>query len=325
VNFIVESKQQDFDCLAEIETTGFRLSCRNRNYKFLYVISKMRVVDLDRPSNEIKIIAWNPNGIRALVNNNLPEIKRMLNMYDPDIVVWNETKGNENVQDATQRLMDEKLPGYRWYWNNSSQRAGTHGVAIMLKPSVNVLSVDYGLHDWQKEPEGRVITIELNEIYIVGVYVVNVGMNEVKRTDYKLEWMARLVLHCEKLKVLNPHKKIIITGDMNVAPCDIDIHNPKTNKNSAGFTAEEKECFQWFLHQGWVDLFRQKYPLKVAYTYYHTRTNARARGAGWRIDMALLDKTSFDKLEHGCDDFEFETLEEFYGSDHVPIYLKLKL
>jgi len=279
-----------------------------------------------QPSNSgLQLIAWNPNGLHKRYSANSIEIKRLYREYDPDIMIWNETKGNDAKQDKMQKLVDSVTPGLKWYWNNSVV-PGRFGVAISIKPHINVLSVDYGFYETTKESEGRIITLELEKCYIVGIYAVNAGEKDLKRLQYKQEWIVMLHLHLEKLKKSNPHKAVITMGDMNIAAENLDIHNHKRNQKSAGFTKEEREIFMWFKEQGWVDIYREKYPQKVEYTFFNTRSNAKARNAGWRIDLAMIDKQSFDKLNIKDDTIiDCKILRDFDGSDHVPILLKITL
>ena len=273
-------------------------------------------------NNSLKIIAWNVNGVRAVANKNPNEMKRLIKDNDPDIVIWNEIKGNESMQVATQKLMDETIPGFKWYWNNS-ERPGYAGVCISIKPHINVLSVDYGLNSVKKESEGRILTIELEKCYVVGVYVVNAGEKDLKRLQYKLEWMANLALHLDDLKQKSPHKAVILMGDLNIAPMNVDIHNPKRNQKSAGFTQEERDCFEWFKQRGWVDVYRSKYPNSVEYTYFSIKARAKERNAGWRIDLTILDQASYNKI--GVQNIDSRILGDYNASDHCPILLDILL
>lgn len=260
----------------------------------------------------MKIIAWNPNGIRSLFQKNPKEIKTLVEKYSPDIVIFDETKGNEKTQDKTEKLC--QLPGYKWYWNNS-QTPGRHGCAIAVKMDVPVHKVSYGFGsdvDTPPEPEGRLITLHLERCIVVGVYVVNAGST---RLQYKLEWNKKFETYINTLKGFG--KPVIVGGDMNVALENIDLCNPASNKNSPGFTIEERNSFRSLLATGWTDTFRDKYPNTVKYTFWNTRQRARERNVGWRIDYFLIDSEHKDLVEDAV------ILDEYIGSDHCPILVTL--
>ncbi|MDG7050481.1 MAG: exodeoxyribonuclease III [Nitrososphaerota archaeon] len=270
------------------------------------------------PLCSLSIIAWNPNGIRALMDKSSGEVKRLLAEHDPDIIIWNEIKGNRSKEQEIKTTVNKVMPGYQWIFN-CAEKAGRHGLAIAYKPNIEILSSSLGFAGHEREKEGRIITLELHKCFVVGIYAVNAGMQEVGRLDYKVEWLVTLLAHIKKLKEVNPNKAVIIMGDWNVAPNDIDIHNPKRNQHSAGFTIEERTTFKFIQDHGWIDVYRTKNPDRVQYTFWDAKSKQRERGSGWRIDLAVIDKESYEKLQH-C---ESEILDTFMGSDHCPISLNL--
>ena len=273
----------------------------------------------DEPKNEneimeqkdLRIVAWNPNGIRALLNKNSDEVKRMISEKNPHVVIFNETKGNEKMLKDMEKSVQTCFSTFNWYWNNSLT-PGRHGCAVGISQDMDVISVNYGFGDGQKESEGRLITLELNNYIIVGLYAVNAGTN---RLDYKIEWMAKLTHYLEQLRTNHPTKMIIAAGDWNVAPEEIDIHNPKGNQKSAGFTKEERDCFRNFLAKGWIDVFRQMFPKQVAYSFWNTKFAARKTNKGWRIDHFVINSSDFGNVMN-CE------ILDHLGSDHAPIFLQ---
>ena len=265
-----------------------------------------------------RIVAWNPNGIRALCDKNGKEIKRLITEYDPHVVIWNETKGNSKKQDEMTKKLKENMPGYSFIWHNS-QTAGRHGTCLAHK-GIEIISTDLNLYG-NPENEGRIITIETKKCFIVGLYVVNAGMENCSRLKYKLEWMAKLTLHLEALKKKDPTKMVIAMGDWNIAPTEKDIHNAKSNEKSAGYTKEERDCFSWLMKRGWIDVYRLKHPDERKYTFWNAKSNARSRGAGWRIDHVIVNQSAEQLLgTANC-----EILDGFMGSDHCPIYFDIEL
>lgn len=272
------------------------------------------------------IIALNPNGIRAYFKNSIVEVKRMIKEHNPDIIIWNEIKGNENKQNEMQKQVDEVMDPkiFHWYWNNSERALGRHGLCISMKKELVPLvkSVSYGFKfEQNKEPEGRIITLEFEEFSVVGIYAVNAGAQKCDKLHYKQEWLAKLMIHCEMLKGGengNPLKGVIVMGDWNIAPKDVDIHNPTKNQKSAGFTKEEREAFQWFMDRGWCDVFRLKHPYDVKYTFWDSKFAARQKGAGWRIDHTVVNK-EFSLEKATC-----EILDDIQGSDHCPVMFQFE-
>jgi len=289
-----------------------------------------------RQNKQMTIIALNPNGIRAYFRNSGAEVKRMIAEHDPDIIIWNEIKGNEGQQKEIQGNVDVVMEGtnkveegkrkWNWFWNNS-QKAGRHGLCISVKSELakDVKSVRYGFcFEDEREPEGRIITLEFEKFFVVGIYTVNAGMSSTNRLEYKLEWLAKLAIHAEMLRDSRREGSsgpcsVMIMGDWNVAPENIDIHNPAKNQNSAGFTKEEREAFKWFMNRGWIDVYRHKYPNEVKYTFWNAKFAAREKGVGWRIDHVVVNQ-EFAGLENSV----CEILDDVTGSDHAPVMFQFE-
>ena len=259
-----------------------------------------------------QIIGINPNGIRAYLNNAADEVKSFCLKYNPDIILFNETKGNQDKHDKEiAPLASKTLPGYLWIWNHG-KRPGYAGTAIAVKPNIQIKNIDYGFGDGEKESEGRLITLELENCFIVGLYGVNSGSN---RLDYKIVWLTKLISRLEQLKSLG--KPVLAFGDWNVAPQPIDVHDPIGLKDCAGFTIEERTCFNQMLNLGWIDVFRYLHPNQVGYTFFSGRSKKQG---GWRIDHIISDANS---IKSGKLKFEyFDILTQDGGSDHVPIVAK---
>lgn len=209
--------------------------------------------------------------------------------------------------------IDLELEGYHQYWNYAEKK-GYSGTAIFTKEKP--LSVSYGLGIEEHDKEGRVITLEFENFYMVTVYTPN-SKNELARLDYRMVWEDAFR---DYLKVLDEKKPVIVCGDLNVAHKEIDLKNPKTNLRNAGFTEEERSKFTELLNAGFVDTFRYFYPDEVgAYSWWSYRFNARAKNAGWRIDYFLVSNSVKDKLE------DAKIHSEVLGSDHCPVELKINL
>lgn len=250
----------------------------------------------------MKFISWNVNGIRACLTKGFAERFREL---DADIFCLQETK----CQEGQVKL---ELDGYDQYWNYANRR-GYSGTAIFTKKKP--LSVAYGIGVEEHDKEGRVITLEFEDFYFVTVYTPN-SQRELQRLSYRMEW-ERDFLHY--LLTLQKTKPVICCGDMNVAHQEIDLKNPKTNRNNAGFTDQERACFTKLLESGFVDTFRYFYPdLEGAYSWWSYQFHAREKNAGWRIDYFIVSQSLKERLEgaaiHG----------DIMGSDHCPIELLLK-
>ena len=250
----------------------------------------------------MKLISWNVNGIRACVQKGFLDFFKEA---DADIFCIQESKMQEGQ-------LNLELEGYHQYWNYAEKK-GYSGTAIFTKQEP--LSVQYGIGVEEHDHEGRVITLEFEDFYMVTVYVPN-SQDELKRLDYRMQWETDFLTY---LKKLEEKKGVIFCGDLNVAHKEIDLKNPKTNRRSAGFTDEEREKFSAVLDAGFIDTFRYFYPdLEGAYSWWSYRMNARARNAGWRIDYFCVSESLKDRLA------DAKILSDVMGSDHCPVELNLK-
>ena len=249
----------------------------------------------------MKFISWNVNGLRACVGKDFEAQFKTLNA---DFFCLQETK-----MQAGQ--LDLQFDDYQSYWNYAEKR-GYSGTAIYTRHTP--LSVTYGMGIDAHDHEGRVITLEMNDFYLVTVYTPN-SQDELKRLDYRMTWEDDFKTF---LLALDARKPIIVCGDMNVAHQEIDIKNPKTNRRNAGFTDEEREKMTVLLDNGFTDTFRFMYPEEVTYSWWSYRFKARERNTGWRIDYFLVS----DRLKPQIADAKIHT--DILGSDHCPVELDLK-
>ena len=250
----------------------------------------------------MKFISWNVNGLRAIVKKNFSEVFEAL---DADFFCLQETKLQEGQ-------IELDLPGYHQYWNYAEKK-GYSGTAIFAKEPA--LSVRYGLGFEEHDTEGRVITLEYPEFFLITCYTPN-SQNELRRLDYRMTWEDAFLAYLTELKQQKP---VILCGDLNVAHKNIDIKNWKTNQKSAGFTPEEREKFSTLLAAGFTDTFRYFYPdAEGIYSWWSYRFNARKNNAGWRIDYFVVS----DDLNERLLDAKIHT--DIIGSDHCPVELDLK-
>ncbi|EJF49066.1 exodeoxyribonuclease III [Enterococcus casseliflavus] len=250
----------------------------------------------------MKFISWNVNGLRAIVKKNFSEVFEAL---DADFFCLQETKLQEGQ-------IELDLPGYHQYWNYAEKK-GYSGTAIFAKEPA--LSVRYGLGIEEHDTEGRVITLEYPEFFLITCYTPN-SQNELRRLDYRMTWEDAFLAYLTELK---QQKSVILCGDLNVAHKNIDIKNWKTNQKSAGFTPEEREKFSTLLAAGFTDTFRYFYPdAEGIYSWWSYRFNARKNNAGWRIDYFVVS----DNLNERLLDAKIHT--DIIGSDHCPVELDLK-
>ncbi|MEW9077776.1 exodeoxyribonuclease III [Terrisporobacter glycolicus] len=250
----------------------------------------------------MKLISWNVNGIRACVSKNFMEF---FNEVDADIFCLQETKLQENQ-------IDLQLEGYFQYWNYAKKK-GYSGTAIFTKKEP--LSVTYGINIEEHDQEGRVITLEFEDFYMVTVYTPN-SQSELKRLDYRMKWEDDFRAY---LKKLDETKPVIVCGDLNVAHKEIDLKNPKTNRKNAGFTDEERNKFTELLNKGFIDTFRYFYPDEAnVYSWWSYRFKAREKNAGWRIDYFCTS----EKLKERLVSAKIHT--DVLGSDHCPVELIIK-
>ncbi len=249
-----------------------------------------------------KLISWNVNGLRACVEKGFSDFFKDV---DADIFCLQETK----LQEGQITL---ELPGYHQYWNYAEKK-GYSGTAIFTREEP--LSVFYGLGIEKHDHEGRVITLEFQNFYLVTVYTPN-SQEELKRLSYRMEWEDDFLAYLKKLEEKKP---VIVCGDMNVAHREIDLKNPKTNRKNAGFTDEERNKFSLLLEAGFTDTFRYFYPdLEGAYSWWSYRFKAREKNAGWRIDYFLTS----EKLNNSLKDAVI--YKDIFGSDHCPVGLLIE-
>jgi exodeoxyribonuclease-3 len=247
----------------------------------------------------MKLISWNVNGLRACIQKGFLEYFKEV---DADVFCIQESKLQEGQ-------VDLKIPGYHQYWNYAEKK-GYSGVAIFSK--AEPLSFTYGIGREEHDKEGRVITLEYNDMYIVTVYTPN-SQQELARLDYRMQWEDEFRSY---IKGLDGKKPVVICGDMNVAHKEIDLKNPGSNRRNAGFTDEERNKFSEFLGAGFIDTYRYFYPDREGvYSWWSYRFNARANNAGWRIDYFCVSERLADRLVSA--DIHTEVL----GSDHCPVEL----
>jgi len=250
----------------------------------------------------IKLISWNVNGLRACEGKGFSDIFKQL---DADFFCLQETK-------MQQGQLDLAFEGYESYWN-FAEKKGYSGTAIFTRHQP--LSVTYGIGIDEHDHEGRVITLEMPDFYLVTVYTPN-SQDELRRLDYRMQWEDDFRQY---LLTLDQKKPVIVCGDMNVAHEEIDLKNPKSNRRNAGFTDEEREKFTTLLGSGFTDTFRWLYPEQVTYSWWSYRFQARQKNAGWRIDYFLAS----DRLRDLISDAKIHT--DILGSDHCPVELSLTL
>lgn len=249
----------------------------------------------------MKLISWNVNGLRAAMGKGFLDFAKD---SDADVICVQETK-------MQQRQAEVPLEGYHQYWC-SAEKKGYSGTAVFTKREP--VSVFIGMGIDEHDREGRMITAEYDDFYLVNVYVPN-SQNELKRLDYRMKWEDDFR---EYLKRLEEKKPVIACGDFNVAFKEIDLKNPKTNRKNAGFSDEERAKMGELQEAGFIDTFRYFYPNKEGiYSWWSYRFNARKNNAGWRIDYFLVSECLNDRLK------EAEILTEVYGSDHCPITLEI--
>lgn len=249
----------------------------------------------------MKLISWNVNGLRACVGKGFLEF---VQEQSPDIMCVQETKLQEGQ-------IDLELPGYHQYWNYAEKK-GYSGTALFTK--TQPLEVSYGIGIEEHDHEGRVITAEFEEFFVVTVYTPN-SQNELARLSYRMEWEDAFLAYLKKLEEKKP---VIFCGDLNVAHREIDLKNPKTNRKNAGFTDEERGKFSRLLENGFLDTFRYFYPEKEGiYSWWSYRCKAREKNAGWRIDYFVVSRCLEERLKAA------EIYTQVYGSDHCPVELEI--
>ena len=250
----------------------------------------------------MKFISWNVNGFRACLTKGFEEFFKDV---DADFFCIQETKMQPGQAEF-------ETPDYHQYWY-SAEKKGYSGTAIFAKKEP--LSVSYGLGIEEHDHEGRAITLEYEDFYLLCVYTPN-AQRELARLSYRMEWEDALR---EYMKALDSKKPVIYCGDLNVAHEEIDLKNPKTNHFSAGFSDEERGKFTELLQSGFKDTFRSLYPEEVKYSWWSYMYGARAKNVGWRIDYFVVSDRIIDKVK---DSF---ILNEIMGSDHCPVGIEIDL
>ena len=259
----------------------------------------------------MKIIAWNVNGIRSLLKTN--NLDNLIKNEDPDIFCMGETKLSCPHIDTDDEIT-KKFPQFKYkYWSLCKVRKGYSGSSILCKEKV--LNIYYGFEKINNEidNEGRVITIELNNYYIIHVYTPNSGQALARLNFRTIEWDR---IFEKYIKNLQKNKPVIVCGDLNVAHNEIDLKNPKTNTKTAGYTIEERDSFNSILKKcKFIDSYREINPEKIEYSYWSYMRNSRSKNIGWRIDYFLVDKKIYNKVK------ESSIITNVLGSDHAPIKL----
>lgn len=251
----------------------------------------------------MKFITWNVNGLRACMGKGFIEFIKKEN---PDFVCLQETKMQQGQAEVP-------LEGYYQFWN-SAEKKGYSGTVIFAKEKP--ISVNYNINAEGHDKEGRAVTLEYDDFYLMTEYTPN-SKDKLARIDYRLEWEKS---RREYLKELDSKKPIILCGDLNVAHREIDLKNPKSNRKNAGFSDEERSAFDQLLEFGFIDTYRYLNPEETgAYTWWSYRFNARANNAGWRIDYFLVSDRIKEKVQ------EVELRNDILGSDHCPVTLYMKL
>ncbi len=249
----------------------------------------------------MKLISWNVNGLRAVLNKGFMEFFTNINA---DVFCLQETKMQEGQ-------VDLELEGYYQYWNSAIKK-GYSGTAIFTK--IKPISVTYGIGIEEHDQEGRIITLEFEKFYLVNCYTPN-SKRELERLEYRMIWEDEIRKY---LKKLNDKKPVIYCGDLNVAHKEIDLKNPKTNHRNAGFTDEEREKMTELLESGFVDSFRYLYPNKEnCYSWWSYMMKAREKNVGWRIDYFIVSKDIEKEIK------ESYIFSEIMGSDHCPVGLEI--
>lgn len=250
----------------------------------------------------IKLISWNVNGLRACESKGFSDIFRQM---DADFFCLQETK-----MQAGQ--LDLRFDGYESYWNYAD-KAGYSGTAIFTRHQP--LNVTYGIGIDEHDHEGRVITLEMPDFFLVCCYTPN-SQDGLRRLDYRMQWEADFRRY---LQQLDQQKPVVLCGDLNVAHEEIDLKNPKSNRRNAGFTDEEREAFTVLLNNGFCDTFRTLHPFDVVYSWWSYRFQARQKNAGWRIDYFVVS----ERLMPSVASAQIHT--DILGSDHCPVELQLSI
>ncbi|MFK7909541.1 MAG: exodeoxyribonuclease III [Akkermansiaceae bacterium] len=251
----------------------------------------------------MKLISWNVNGIRAVIKKNFAEF---VSDHQPDILCLQETKARPEQVD-----LPLEMGGYHAYWN-AAEKPGYSGTAIFSKEKP--LAVTYGIGIDEHDTEGRVITAEYGDFFLVTVYTPN-SQNELRRLPYRQQWDADFLAYCKDLENTKP---VILCGDLNVSHQEIDLARPKQNRKNGGFSDEERANFDNILNAGFTDSFRHFYPDRIgAYSWWSYRSGARGNNIGWRLDYFCVSSPFIERVKTA------EILADVLGSDHCPVVLEL--
>ena len=310
----------------------------------------------DETTTPLRVFAWNPNGIRALLKNNntvggkaAGHLDAFLREQRPDVIFFPETKGNRAAQFETQCKLEavfkRALPGKRWKWCWSyCDRLGRHGNAVAVSKEFAIREVEYRLTaDEPHETEGRVISLILRDhpIVLIGLYVPNAS-TKLSRLDHKVDWLRKLRVLMDDYRAQD--LQVIVIGDINVAPDERDLCNPSSNLKTPGYSPKERKAYQWMMaaassgeqqqseddlrrFDGYVEVYREKNPLlpvrsqghEGVYTFWNTRSKARDRNAGWRIDHVLTTREMLDRVTQCL------ICPQYHGSDHCPVGVEVIL
>ncbi len=252
----------------------------------------------------MKLISWNVNGIRSILKKGFLDF---IAQENPDILCLQETR-------ASQNLVDLNLPGYQQYWNSSEAKPGYSGTAIFTMPKP--LAVAYGMGIGKHDGEGRIITAEFEDFFLVNVYTPN-SKRDLSRLAYRTEeWDVDFL---KFLKKLEEKKPAVFCGDLNVAHKEIDLTNPQANRRNHGFTDEERRGFDHFVKSGFIDTFREFTDGGGHYTWWSQLSNCRKRNIGWRIDYFCISRALRPRLMNAC------ILVDVLGSDHCPVGIELEI
>lgn len=249
----------------------------------------------------MKLMSWNVNGIRAVMKK--IDLLALIQNYDLDVLCLQEVKAEVDQ-------VDFSPSGYTKYWN-SALKKGYSGTAIYTR--LQVIDARYGIDNEEHDQEGRVITLELEDFYLVNVYTPN-SKDGLLRIDYRVTWEIAFLDYLNRLQVKKP---VVLCGDLNVAHQEIDLTNPEQNEKSPGFSPQERNRFNILLASGFIDTFRHLYPFEIKYSWWSYRTFARQRNVGWRIDYFLVSAELEKRIK------EASILNEIEGSDHCPVLLEL--
>lgn len=270
----------------------------------------MRPPVYDGPA--MQVLSWNVASLRAMLTKNPAALKQLVEAENADVVCLQETKMQDKAIEQMEALVG--LPGWHCAWNCSTAKKGYSGTAILSKSKP--LSIRHGMGKDEHDKEGRLITAEYPTLYVVNAYIPNSGEG-LKRLDYRLQqWDVHFA---EYLQQLATKKPVVLTGDLNCAHQEIDIHAPKKNLRSPGFTQEERDSFSKLLiGGGFTDAWRRQHPEITGYTYWNYRFNTRTSNKGWRLDYFLVSETLLEQV------YDCFHLSDFMGSDHCPVGLVLR-